>query len=385
MKKKLIVIEGLDGSGKATQTALLAEKLISAGMKIRRISFPDYASDSSALVKMYLNGEFGTHADDVNAYAASSFYAVDRYASFMKDWKPDYEAGVIIADRYTTSNAIHQCAKLPKEQWDKYLDWLFDYEYRMLGIPKPDSVIYLKVDPEISQELLSGRYQGHEEKKDIHEKDIAYLKRCQEAAGYCAEKLGWQIVECCEHQAMRSVDAISSDIFNLISAQTQDTGTSVFELSNMVFEVVKIRTVLQNSDEPTGLSFFEGYHDIPFPINRLYMIYENAQNKQNGFHAQKQSWHLFFCPFGSIRIIVDDGKTKREVLLDSPSKGLLLHPGIWRDIVWNTAGSVLCVAASGHYDPDKLRTNYADYLHFLQEKINSDRLESDHIMGGDML
>lgn len=213
---KLIVIEGLDGSGKATQAKLLTEKLISEGVCVKQVSFPDYDSDSSALVKMYLNGEFGTHADDVNAYAASSFYAVDRYASFKKNWQSDYESGVIIADRYTTSNAIHQCAKLPKEQWDEYLDWLFDYEYRMLGIPKPDSVIYLRVDPAVSQKLMTGRYEGHEEKKDIHEKDVEYLKRCQEAAAYCAEKLGWQIVECCENDEMRSIESISTDIQKLV-------------------------------------------------------------------------------------------------------------------------------------------------------------------------
>ena len=213
---KLIVIEGLDGSGKATQAKLLAEKMAAAGVKVKQVSFPDYNSDSSALVKMYLNGEFGTNAYDVNAYAASSFYAIDRYASFMKNWKKDYESGVIIADRYTTSNAIHQCAKLPKEQWDEYLKWLFDYEYRMLGIPEPDSVIYLRADPQVSQKLMTNRYQGNEEKKDIHEKNIEYLKRCQEAADYCADKLGWQVVECCKNDEMRSIESIASDIRILI-------------------------------------------------------------------------------------------------------------------------------------------------------------------------
>jgi len=213
---KLIVIEGLDGSGKATQARLLAEKLTAEGVKVRQVSFPDYNSDSSALVKMYLNGEFGTCAYDVNAYAASSFYAVDRYAGFMKDWRADYESGVIIADRYTTSNAIHQCAKLPKEQWDGYLAWLFDYEYGKLGIPAPDRVIYLRVDTAVSQKLMTGRYQGHEEKKDIHEKDIGYLGQCRQAADYCADKLGWQVVECCEGERMRSVESIADDIQRLI-------------------------------------------------------------------------------------------------------------------------------------------------------------------------
>ena len=172
MKRRLIVIEGLDGSGKATQAKLLAENLAQQNLRVREVSFPDYASESSALVKMYLAGAFGTHPDDVNAYAASSFYAVDRYASFKHDWQGDYEAGLVIADRYTTSNAIHQCSKLPMEQWDAYLDWLFDFEYEKLGIPSPDLVVYLKVDPDVSQKLLSKRYDGHMEKEDIHEKDL---------------------------------------------------------------------------------------------------------------------------------------------------------------------------------------------------------------------
>ncbi len=151
-KGKLIVLEGLDGSGKATQAKLLAEHLAAQGVPVQKITFPDYASDSSALVKMYLSGEFGQHPDDVNAYAASSFYAVDRYASYKTSWGSFYEqGGVIIADRYTTSNAVHQCSKLPQEQWEEYLHWLFDYEFRLLGLPAPDRVIYLQVDPAVSQ------------------------------------------------------------------------------------------------------------------------------------------------------------------------------------------------------------------------------------------
>lgn len=147
-KGKLIVLEGLDGSGKATQAKLLAEHLAAQGVPVQKITFPDYASDSSALVKMYLAGQFGQHPDDVNAYAASSFYAVDRYASYKTSWGSFYEqGGVIIADRYTTSNAVHQCSKLPQEQWEEYLHWLFDYEFRLLGLPAPDRVIYLQVDP----------------------------------------------------------------------------------------------------------------------------------------------------------------------------------------------------------------------------------------------
>ncbi|MGM9614333.1 MAG: dTMP kinase [Oscillospiraceae bacterium] len=221
MTKKLIVIEGLDGSGKATQAELLCEGLRKPGVKVRKVSFPDYDSDSSALVKMYLSGQFGSNPSDVNAYAASSFYAVDRYASFKRDWNDDYENGVIVADRYTTSNAIHQCSKLPREQWDEYLDWLFDFEYQKLGIPSPTMVLYLKVDPAVSQRLMTERYIGDESKKDIHEKDVAYLKHCQEAAAHCAEKLGWKSIECTCHGEMRMIEDISKEIMIKISNCTE--------------------------------------------------------------------------------------------------------------------------------------------------------------------
>lgn len=216
-KGKLIVIEGLDGSGKATQAQLLCTALEERGIKAQKVSFPDYESDSSALVKMYLKGDFGDKPGDVNAYAASSFYAVDRYASFKKNWGGFYEnGGVIVADRYTTSNAIHQCSKLDAEQWDEYLEWLFHFEYELLGIPKPDTVIYLKVDPEISQKLMTGRYNGDESKKDIHEKDVEYLRRSREAAEYCCRKLGWKEIQCCTNDGMRSIEEIQGHIVKLL-------------------------------------------------------------------------------------------------------------------------------------------------------------------------
>ena len=219
MEKKLIVIEGLDGSGKATQTGLLFSSLQEKyggekGYCLRRVSFPDYGSDSSALVKMYLAGEFGAKPGDVNAYAASSFYAVDRYASFKRDWEKDWERGIILADRYTTSNAIHQCSKLPEESWDEYLEWLFHFEYALLGIPEPSMVLYLRTDPAVSQRLLTLRYEG-QEKRDIHERDREYLARCQKAAAYCAEKLGWRIVECCRDGEMRSMEDIHQELLPL--------------------------------------------------------------------------------------------------------------------------------------------------------------------------
>ncbi len=215
---KLIVIEGLDGSGKATQAKRLAEGLARQGHAVRKVSFPDYDSPSSALVKMYLAGEFGDRPSDVNAYAASTFFAVDRYASFMKDWRQDYARGIVIADRYTTSNAIHQCNKLEQGEWDGFLQWLFDLEYRKMGIPQPDLVVYLRVDPDISQALMLSRYGGHGERRDIHEKDLAYLRRCQSAADYCARRLGWAVVECCEGEGMRSIEAIQAEIMGLVDS-----------------------------------------------------------------------------------------------------------------------------------------------------------------------
>ncbi len=214
---KLIVVEGLDGSGKATQTKLLVDALTAQGERVRRVTFPNYESDSSALVKMYLNGEFGTDPHAVNAYAASSFYAVDRYADYKKDWGAFYEdGGVIVADRYTTSNAIHQCSKLPDEQWDTFLQWLFDYEYKYLGIPAPDRVIYLQVDPAVSQKLMSGRYHGDESKKDIHESNLDYLNRSRTAASYCADKLGWDRVCCDCDGEMRTIEDIHAEVLSLV-------------------------------------------------------------------------------------------------------------------------------------------------------------------------
>ena len=143
------MIEGLDGSGKQTQAGLLRASLIERGADLRSVSFPRYGSASSALVRMYLGGRFGSDPGDVNAYAASAFYAVDRYASCKEDWGAFYESGgTVLADRWTTSNAVHQCSKLPREEWDSYLEWLYGFEYGLLGVPEPDLVVYLDMDPE---------------------------------------------------------------------------------------------------------------------------------------------------------------------------------------------------------------------------------------------
>ena len=212
---KLIVIEGLDGSGKSTQLELLAKNLSEAGIEAKTISFPDYKEKSSTLVKMYLGGEFGDKPDDVNAYAASLFYAVDRFASFKCHWKDYYDAGgTVIAGRYVTSNAVHQTAKLPKEEWDGYLSWLYELEYGKVAIPKPDLVIFLDMPNELSKKLLEKRYCGDEGKKDIHERDEAYRENCRAAAIYNVEHAGWQVIPCNEGECVRSIESIAKDVFD---------------------------------------------------------------------------------------------------------------------------------------------------------------------------
>lgn len=214
---KLIVIEGLDASGKGTQTELLVKRLKEAGKDAFEISLPNYDDESSALVKMYLRGEMGDKPSDVNAYAASTFYAVDRYASFKKSWNREYESGkIIVANRYTTSNACHQMTKLQENQWDTYLSWLFDFEYRLLEIPKPDCVIFLDMPVEISQKLLLKRYHNDESKKDVHEKDVAYLQSCYRAADYACGKLSWKRILCSRNGEPRTIDDIAEEIFSVV-------------------------------------------------------------------------------------------------------------------------------------------------------------------------
>ena len=211
---KLIVIEGLDGSGKSTQAPLLAEELRNQGKDVMLVSYPDYESNSSALVKMYLAGEFGEKPDDVNPYAASSFYAVDRYASYVKNWREFYQKrdSVVIATRYTTSNEIHQLAKLDREDWDNFVCWAEDFEYNKLGIPRPDMVLYLDMRYDIALSLVSGRSEATGQKKDIHELDTAYMERCHKAAAYASAKLGWKNIVCYENDMPLSLEEISVKI-----------------------------------------------------------------------------------------------------------------------------------------------------------------------------
>ena len=213
MKSKIIVIEGLDGSGKATQTKILAEMLESKGYKVRKLEFPDYANPSSSLVKMYLGGDFGSNPSDVNAYAASAFYAVDRVASFLQFWKKDYEDGtVILSDRYATSNIIYQMSKVEDSQRDEFIEWQNDFEYNKLGIPQPDAVIYLDVEPEVSQKLMEKRYGGDMTKMDLHERNVKFLLDCRKSALYAAEKCNWKVINCCENGEIKTIEKISEEI-----------------------------------------------------------------------------------------------------------------------------------------------------------------------------
>ncbi len=214
---KLIVIEGLDGSGKSTQLDLLYKNLTDNGIDCKSVSFPDYENPSSTLVKMYLNGTFGKKPNDVNAFAASVFYTVDRYASFKANWGEYYSGGgTIIAGRYTTSNAIHQASKLPESEWESFLSWLYDFEYTKIGIPKPDKVIFLDMPIEVSQKLLTKRYEGDNSKKDIHESDTEYLDRCRKAAVFTAKYSGWETISCAKNGEARNIEDISKDVLESV-------------------------------------------------------------------------------------------------------------------------------------------------------------------------
>ena len=210
---KLIVIEGADGSGKATQTALLAEYLKSRGHRVRRLEFPDYESDGSLLARMYLRGDFGAEADDVNAYAAATFFAMDRYTSYRLKWKGDYESGtVILADRYTTSNMVHQSVKLEAAERGKFIDWMLDYEYEKLGLPRPDLILHLAVEAEISDRLIAERAAKSGTDPDIHEADAAYLARVHELYRDIAGAYGWESIPCTRDGKLRSIEDIQEEI-----------------------------------------------------------------------------------------------------------------------------------------------------------------------------
>lgn len=224
-KGKLITIEAGDGSGKATQTKALYDRLLAEGYQVLKVEYPDYQSESSALVRMYLCGEFGQQAENVSAYGASSFFAVDRYASYLLKWRQAYEAGwIILADRYTTSNMVHQAVKLKDSaEREEFLTWLWDFEFGRLQLPVPDRVIYLDMPPEISDRLINSRAaKDSSRQKDIHEKDTSYLHHCHRAYNEVAEKYGWVKISCAQQGNLRTVQDIHEDVYQAVKEILRD-------------------------------------------------------------------------------------------------------------------------------------------------------------------
>ena len=218
MSGTLIVLEGTDGSGKSTQFAALCRRLEERGIPFQRLVFPQYQEESSALIRMYLGGQFGSRPSDVNGYAASAFYAVDRYASYKKVWGEWYEGGgLVLADRYTTSNAVHQASKVEPEEREDFFRWLYDFEFDKLGLPRPDLVLYLDVPTDATVRMLRARESATNTHADIHEQDTDYLRLCRETAGQAADALGWERVECVRDGAMRSIEAIHDEIWSRVA------------------------------------------------------------------------------------------------------------------------------------------------------------------------
>ena len=216
-KGKLIVLEGIDGSGKSAQYRRLCARMEKDGIEYNHIVFPRYDKESSALIRMYLGGEFGSKPSDVNAYAASTFYAVDRYAAYRTDWGKIYEqGGLILSDRYTTSNAVHQGSKLPDEELPAFFAWLSDLEYGKMGLPKPDLVIYLDVDVETSLARMRRRQEKTHTSADIHEKDLAYLERCLHTADKAAVFYGWTRIPYRKNGVERELDEKNAEIYRIL-------------------------------------------------------------------------------------------------------------------------------------------------------------------------
>ena len=216
---KLIVIEGTDGSGKSTQFKLLTSRLEAENRAFQKLVFPQYSEPSSALIRMYLGGEFGTRPSDVNAYAASAFFAVDRYASYKKVWGQWYDnGGLIVSDRYTTSNAVHQTSKEPEEKQAEFLKWLYDFEYDKLGMPAPDLVIYLDVPTDFTEAMMRRREADTNTTADIHEQDMTYLATCRRIGKKAAEYYGWKVIQCVENGAMRTIEDIHEEIYRYVAA-----------------------------------------------------------------------------------------------------------------------------------------------------------------------
>ena len=215
---KLFAIEGTDGSGKQTQFNRLCERLSLEGIDFKTVSFPNYDSDSSSLVKMYLAGEFGKNAKDVNAYISSTFFAADRYATFKLQKLDEYykNGGIILADRYTTANMVHQAGKISDPvQRQKFLDWLLDFEFNLYGLPTPTRVFFLNMPTEYALKLMENRANKitHQKEKDIHEKDSSHLFESYNAACSLVDKYNWCEIKCVKDNSIRSIDDIHEEIY----------------------------------------------------------------------------------------------------------------------------------------------------------------------------
>lgn len=218
MSGTLIAFEGTDGSGKSTQFGRFCRRLDTMGREYRNLVFPQYQEPSSALIRMYLGGEFGSHPQDVNAYAASAFYAVDRYASLKKVWGDYYtQGGLVVTDRYTTSNAVHQAVKCPAEERPAFFAWLDDFEHNKLGLPRPSLVLYLDMPTAKAVELLRAREEQTHTHADIHELDTGYLASCRECALQAAQALGWKVIPCMEGERLRDIEEIHEEIWSLVT------------------------------------------------------------------------------------------------------------------------------------------------------------------------
>ena len=220
---KLIVFEGTDGSGKSTQFELLAKRLEAEQIGFQRLRFPQYEEPSSALIRMYLGGAFGDDPEAVNAYAASTFYAVDRYASYQRVWKDYYQGGgLVVSDRYTTSNAVHQGSKVQKGERAEFFRWLYDLEYDRMGLPRPDLVVLLDMPVELSEQLMRKREQSTGTHADIHERDEDYLKKCRDVALHAAKYYGWRTVSCAKDGAIRGVEDIHEEVYAIVKSCLED-------------------------------------------------------------------------------------------------------------------------------------------------------------------
>ncbi len=216
-----ITLDGLDASGKETQSALLCAALRDRGFRVRELSFPMYGEKSAVPVELYLGGALGDKPEDTNAYAASTFFSVDRYISYRTDWKRDIDDPdtIVISNRYTTANAVHQLSKLPRTQWENFLAWLWDFEFVKLGLPRPDLILYLEMRPDISMRLLDRRSGETGRKKDIHEKSADHLINSYEAALYASDTLGWNRIRCFDDDAPRPIADIHREIMETVNVK----------------------------------------------------------------------------------------------------------------------------------------------------------------------